>query len=267
MRIKQYTTILFSVCLSGIFLACQSEESIPDNVSSTGRIVLHIPQTEPFVEVGTRAEQQLTDLTKYSFTLKGKDSDGQNVNQEITFTEGCSIIPAGNYTLTAENSKAATTGTGEAYYSGTSATFSLTAGGSADVSINLGRPKNARIDFSLDDTFTSLYEDCTLTYHDDNREFTLSSTGSAPNQTSDNVMGAASNQASVYVMIPSDGRVTFTIQAKAKKGSHVADLPQGGLTCSMQVQPGIAYPLQLSAKSISDLMIGWGEGEHEGKFD
>ena len=194
---KQLRFTLYSIAIVWVFFSCQNEESFPIAGNGHGHIILSLPDFQPFVLVGSRAEQTLTDLSGYIFTLEGTDGEGNPVSQEITFVDNCCIIPAGTYTLTADNHAVAVSGNGTAYYSGTSATFTLSPGGMTQVpSINMGKPKNARIDLNLDETFTALYDLAEVTLSDGDRTVELTV-----------------GQPQGYMMVPDNGAVSFTIKA------------------------------------------------------
>lgn len=248
---KQLTSTLIVTCLSWFFFSCESETMPPETGYAKGRILISMPTAEPFIESGTRATQTLTDLTGYTFTLSGTDTEGNAVNGVITFTDNSCIIPAGTYTLTADNKTAAETDFGAPYYHGTSASFTLEAGGTMAVpAIQLGKPQNTRIDLSLDKTFTDLYELQSLSLSDGTRTISLDAK---------NLRG--------FMMVPENNTLTYTIKAKAKQGSHVSDLPTEGLTKSLTVTPGYAYPILLTAQAIEDIKIEIGNGSHKGEFD
>ena len=248
---KQLTSTLIVTCLSWVFFSCQSEKLSPDTSYAKGRILFSMPTAEPFIEEGTRAT--LTDLTGYTFTLSGKDTEGKTINRVITFKDNSCIIPAGTYTLTADNDSAAVSGLGAPYYNGTSAEFRLEAGGTETVpTIEMGKPKNTRIDLTLDKSFTDLYDlqSLSLTLSDGSRTISLDA-----------------NHRQGYMMVPETNTLAYTIKAKAKSGSHVTDLPAEGLTKTLTVTAGYAYPINLTAQAIEDMMIGIGEGSHNGEFD
>ena len=246
---KQLTSTLIVTCLSWVFFSCQSEKLSPDTSYAKGRILFSMPTAEPFIEEGTRAT--LTDLTGYTFTLSGKDTEGHHINGIIKFEDNSCIIPAGTYTLTADNDSAAVSGLGAPYYNGTSASFSLEAGSTLAVpTIQMGKPQNTRIDLTLDDTFTKLYDLQSLSLSDGSRTISLDSI---------NLKG--------FMMVPENKTLTYTIQATAKRGSHVTDLPAKGLTKTLTVRAGYAYPINLTAQTIKDMMIGIGNGSHNGEFD
>ena len=248
---KQLTSTLIVTCLSWVFFSCQSEKLSPDTSDAKGRILFSMPTAEPFIEDGTRATQLLTDLKGYTFTLSGEDTEGHRIYGIITFEDNSCIIPAGTYTLTADNDSAAVSGLGAPYYYGTSAEFRLEAGGTETVpTIEMGKPKNTRINLTLDDTFKKLYDLKSLTLSDGSRTISLDSI---------NLKG--------YMMVPENKPLTYTIKATAKRGSHVTDLPAEGLTKTLTVTAGYAYPIHLTAQAIKDMMIGIGNGSHGGEFD
>ena len=226
--------------IASTLVACQNEtiSDIDDN-AKTGRIVLSLQDVEVFTEVTTRAEGNVAD---YIYTLSGTDIDNNVVtDQPITFTDGSAIIPAGTYTLTATSTTAQDAAP---WYQGTSASFELGIGGTQAITINLGKPQNAAIAVTFDVSFTNLYENYSVTIGD----HTVSTNGN------------------LYTAIPNDGKVSYTIKGSAKQNSHVSDIPKAGITGTLTVTAGKSYPLNITAQTISDIMIGFG-GEHTGPFD
>ena len=248
---KQHISLPFVMALALTVFSCQNEDFWLDVQSDRGHIFLTMPAAQPFQTGATRAEQTLTDLSSYTFTLEGKDTKGNSISKEITFRDNSCIIPAGEYTLTADNHAVAVSGHGAAYYHGTSASFTLIPGGSKQVpTIQLGKPKNTMIDLRLDQTFEDLYELQSLSLSDGKRTISLDA-----------------NNHQGFMMVPENKTLTYTIKATAKQGSHVSDLPAEGLTKSLTVTPGHAYPIRLTAKTIEDIKIEIGNGSHEGEFD
>ena len=231
--------------LASTLVACQNENiSDIDNNAKTGRIVLNLQDVKVFTEVTTRAEQA-GNVSDYTYTLSGTTKNGTTVtDQTVTFTEGSAIIPAGTYTLTATS----TTAQDEApWYQGTSAKFNLSIGGTESITIDLGKPQNAAIAVTFDASFTNLYENYSVTIGNHSV-----SNASAPSSTT------------LYTM---PGTITYTIKGFAKQNSHVSDIPEAGITGTLTVAAGTRYPLNITAQSISDLLIGFGEGTHTGAFD
>lgn len=226
------------VATSWIATSCQSEDSpYSQGGARTGRIVLSLHDVELFTEVITRAKAT-GDIADYSYTLNGTGVGGNAVSSlPVTFTDGSAIVPAGTYTLTATSRSAKDEAP---WYEGTSGSFTIGVGGSAEVSIDLGAPKNAKIDVVFDDSFINLYENYSLT------------------------IGEKIVTSTAYV---APGEVTYTIKASAKADSHVSDLPAEGMTATLTVESGKSYPLTITANTISDLLMGFGEGIHSGAFD
>ena len=64
------------------------------------------------------------------------------------------------------------------------------------------------------------------------------------------------------------GTIKYTVKGSAKAGSHVSDIPASGITGTINnAEAGTSYPLNITASSISDLLIQIGEGTHNGEFD
>lgn len=235
-----HSLLATTLLIASTLMACQNENisDIDDN-AKTGRIVLSLQDVEVFTEVTTRATGNVAD---YNYTLNGTATDGTTVtNQSVTFTEGSAIIPAGTYTLTATSKTAQDAAP---WYQGTSASFTLSIGGTQPITIDLGKPKNAAIAVTFDTSFTNLYENYSVTIGD----HTVSANGN------------------LYTAIPNDGKVSYTIHGSAKQNSHVTDIPEAGITGTLTVAAGTSYPLNITAQTISDIMIGFG-GEHTGPFD
>ena len=231
--------------LASTLVACQNESiSDIDNNAKNGRIVLSLQNVEVFTEVTTRAEQA-GNVNDYTYTLSGTTQNGTTVtDQTVTFTEGSAIIPAGTYTLTATSK---TEPDAAPWYQGTSEAFTLGVGSTKEIKINLGKPKNAAIAVTFDASFTKLYEHYSVTIGNHSV-----SNASAPSSTT------------LYTM---PGTITYTIKGKAIAGTHVSDIPEAGITGSLTVAAGTSYPLNITAQSISDLLIGFGEGTHTGAFN
>lgn len=250
---KPYSFLFVLFGMMSLLFSCAGEEEIFDVGDTDGRIVLRMSEAGPFITV--RAEQQsLTDFTGFTFTLQGTDSKGNTVNTTLELlkeeNEYSCIVPAGTYTLTADNATAAIEGNGKPYYHGTSSKFDLKRGSTVDVSINLGSPKNAKISLNIASSFSDLYSLTALTLTDGEREVSLT---------------ASAEEA--FFMVPSSGTITYTIKAKANPDSHVSDLPANGITQTLPIASGTHYPITLTAKAIADLLIAIGEGSHEGEFD
>ena len=222
--------------LSTVMLtACQTDDLPPiPQQAQTGRIVLSLSEVQLYTEGTTRADGNIAD---YTYTLTNTATSEAST---ITFTDGSAIIPAGTYTLTATSK---TTQDAAPWYQGTSDEFLIGIGGTQEVSINLGKPKNVEVVVTFDESFTNLYENYSVT------------------------IGGKSVSANsrLYAM---PGTITYTVKGSAKAGSHVSDIPASGITGTINnAEAGISYPLNITASSISDLLIQIGEGTHNGEFD
>lgn len=226
--------------LSTVMLtACQTDDLPPiPQQAQTGRIVLSLSEVQLYTEGTTRADGNIAD---YTYTLNSVEGSVHVVSDStITFTDGSAIIPAGTYTLMATSK---TDQDAAPWYQGTSGSFSLLLGGTQEVSIDLGKPKNVEIVVSFDESFTNLYENYSVT------------------------IGGKSVSANgnLYAM---PGTITYTVKGSAKAGSHVSDIPASGITGTINnAEAGTSYPLNITASSISDLLINIGDGTHNGEFD
>ena len=223
-----------------MFTACQTEEVPPvTEGAKTGCIVLSVPEVEVYTQGSTRADGNIAD---YTYTLRSVEGSAHVLAEDstITFTDNKAIIPAGKYTLTATS----ITAQDEApWYQGTSSTFTVVEGDSKSVSINLGKPKNAEVAVTFASSFTTLYENYSVT------------------------IGNHSLQANGNLYAVPGATISYTIKGTAKAGSHVSDIPADGISGTFTVEAGNSYPLNITASSISDLLISIGEGTHNGEFD
>ena len=166
-------------------------------------------------------------IADYTYTLTNTATSEAST---ITFDNGSAIVPAGSYTLTA--------------YQGTSDAFTIGIGEATSVSINLGKPKNVEVVVTFDESFTNLYENYSLT-----------------------IIGGKSVSANgnLYAM---PGTIKYTVKGSAKAGSHVSDIPASGITGTINnAEAGTSYPVNITANTITDLLIGLGDGTHNDEFD
>ena len=224
-----------------MFTACQSEEMPPfGEGTKTGRIVLSLPEVQLYTEANTRA-QATADIEDFVYKLNSVDGSSHVVSDStISFTSGTAVLPAGTYTLIATSKNAQDAAP---WYQGTSDAFTVVEGDSKPVSVSLGKPKNAAVVVTFAESFTTLYENYSVTIGNN----TLQANGS------------------LYAM--PGATVSYTIKGTAKQGSHVSDLPANGITGSISAEAGTSYPLNITASSISDLLINIGDGTHNGEFD
>ena len=140
--------ILAWLAIGQLCTGCSAEDIAGEAPSEMGVLCLQMSSDEDFVQVETRAVQ-----TGYTFTL----SNGQ----ELSFTDGKAIIPAGTYTLSATNAGAVDGGYTGALYEG-STEFTLNAGEHKTIELDLGKPQNAKITLILTDNFEAAYENVGL---------------------------------------------------------------------------------------------------------
>ena len=216
---------------------CSAEDIAGEAPSEMGVLCLQMSSDDDFVQVETRAEQ----TTGYTFTL----SNGQ----ELSFTNGKAIIPAGTYTLSATNAGAVHDGYGGPLYSGSSDEFTLSAGEQKEVVLNLGSPKNAKVTIELSEGFTKLYTLDKLTLNDGTRDNIIT----LPEQV-------------VYFPAPATNTtLSYTLVANANKNSHVQDIT--GATGTVTIAPGKHTTLKLDVNPITGYIRIDGGGEYGGVFE
>lgn len=231
--------------LSVVAVACTS--SVTDGVvpSQEGTLCLHVQAENDYLSIETRASQPLRDLTGYTLTLNGQTTKGETVtNQTITLdANNTAKLKAGTYTLTASNQTAATEGTGCPWHKGTSAQFTIAAGGSANVTLDLGAPKNTELKIALADAFKSSYETLNLTFTDGSRVLSVTT---------------------AYTLYLMPGTISYTLKADARKESHIQD---ASLTGNLTLTAGTTQTLTLSVQPITGLIRIDTGNEHDGEFE
>ena len=251
MKVHIIHKIQLFICLLTLLVsltACQQEaDTRPADGKATIRLSLNDMQL--YSEL-TRAEQSISDLTNYSFTLNGTTIGGVNVTDLVLDVDayGVAEVNAGTYTLSANNQREANTDNGHPYYSSTSEPFTVDAGDYKPVSIALGKPKNARISYVIDDTFSALYESPNVTLFDGKRSVSLIST-----------------EDECYFIIPASGALAYTITAEAKAGSHATDMPLA--TGYVEIQAGYSTTITLKANPTTGIIIPVVNDEYSGTFD
>ena len=200
---------------------------------------------DSYLNIETRESQPLTNLTGYTLTLNGTTTEDETVtSQSITLdTINTAKLKAGTYTLTASNQTAATRGAGCPWHEGTSAQFTIAAGGNTAVTLDLGKPKNAELKIVLSGAFSNKYESLNLTFTDGKRVLSVTTTST------------------LYLM---PGSIPYTLTANARKDTHIQDASlQGTLTLTA----GTTQTLTLSIQPITGL-IGIETGDtHDGEFE
>ena len=232
--------ILAWLAISQLCTGCSAEDIAGEAPSEMGVLCLQMSSDEDFVQVETRAVQ-----TGYTFTL----SNGQ----ELSFTDGKAIIPAGTYTLSATNADAVDGGYTGALYSGSSEEFTITAGGTTPVTISLGAPKNAKVTISLSAEFKELY--------------TFSSLKLKEGEEGEEGEGGHTLTPDVQVAYfpATNTTLSYTLVANANKNSHVQDIT--GATGTVTIAPGKHTTLTLDVNPIDPNLVTIVTGDpYSGEF-
>lgn len=259
------TTLCLSLLLLLLLASCQQDFAPLPKAAEKGRIVLSLSDPAAYIDVTTRAEHPLENISDYDFTLSGTTAEGVAVvNQPITLIDDVAIFDAGTYTLSVQGNAtleaASRTGLGAPYYSGTSVdnggqatTFAIIPGGITAVRALL-KPANARLTIQFATSFTALYKTATLT--SGTREVSLlalADTDPVPTATTE-----------VTAYFPA-GTLTYTLSATARAGSHVTDIASASTSLSLAAATNTT--LTLTANPVSGEIIPIVSGEHSGEFD
>lgn len=241
-----------------LLMSCRQEEDIllPMEQNAKGRIVLNLSDIDVYVDAQTRATT-LSNFDGYVFTLKGKTDKNVDVNDEIPFIASTDednkpiavgYFDAGTYTLTVSNQAASQTGKGCAYYEKISDSFHFGVGETANVTIEMGAPKNARITVEQASSFSQKYNNVRVTLTAGGRSVDIG-----------NADGCYSE-----AFFPA-GTLSYSISASAIRNSHVTDIT--GAEGTITLQAGKAYTITLTASPVSGQIIPLIEGTHNDVFD
>ncbi len=252
-------TILWLLALLFAAAGCQQEDiQLPDEQSVKGRIVLNLSDIDVYVDAETRATQTLSDFSGYVFTLNGKTDENVDVNNEIIeFTASTDesnnpiavgYFDAGTYKLTASNQVASLAGKGCAYYEEESSSFHFGVGETANISISMGAPKNARVTLEQAESFSTRYTDVRVKLTAGGRSIDLG-----------NATGCEAE-----AFFPA-GTIDYTVTAAAKQGSHVTDISSASGTVTLTA--GKHHVISLTANPATGEIIPLIEGTHTGEFD
>lgn len=222
MQIKHHTLLILAwLAIGQLCTGCSAEDIQAEVPEAKGVLCLSMSADEVYVEVETRASQTLMDFSGYTFTLNGDD---------ITFTDGKAIVPAGTYTLSATNSGAVDGGYGGPLYSG-STTFTLSAGEQKTVPLNLGSPQNAMVTAVLSEDFRKHYTLSSLTLLEGEKGHTLTSSN-------------------LEAYFPAEAEtLSYTLVAAARAGTHVQDIT--GATGTVGIAAGTHTTLTLDVNPIT----------------
>lgn len=218
--------ILAWLAIGQLCTGCSAEDIAGEVPSEMGVLCLQMSSGEDFVQVETRAVQ----TTGYTFTL----SNGQ----ELSFSNGKAIIPAGTYTLSATNADAVNGGYTGPLYSGFSEEFTVTAGRNTPVAIALGAPKNAKVTISLSAKFTELYTFSSLTLKEEDKgdkEHTITS----PEE--------------VAYFPATNTSLNYTLVVNAKHESYVQDITEA--TGKVTIAPSKHTTLTLDVNPIDPNLV------------
>ena len=231
--------------ISVMAVACTS--SITDRVmpSEEGTLRWLVQAEDSYLNIETRDSQPLTNLTGYTLTLNGTTTDDEAVtSQSITLDDNNTAkLKAGTYTLTASNQTAATKGAGCPWHEGTSAQFTIAAGGNTAVTLDLGKPKNAELKIVLSKDFSANYGSLNLTFTDGNRVLSVTA------------------DSTLYLM---PGSIPYTLTADARKDTHIQD---ASLTGTLTLTAGTTQTLTLSVQPITGLIRIETGDKHDGEFE
>lgn len=235
--------ILAWLAIGQLCTGCSAEDIAGEAPSEMGVLCLQMSSGEDFVQVETRAVEPLTVFTGYTFTL----SNGQ----ELSFTDGKAIIPAGSYTLSATNADADAVdgGYGGPLYSGSSDEFTLSAGEQKKVTLDLGSPKNAKVTIELSEGFTKLYTLDKLTLNDGTR---------------DNII-TLPELVAYFPATNTNTTLSYTLVANANKNSHVQDIT--GAKGTVTIAPGTHTKLTLDVNPIDGYIRIESGGDYDGEFE
>lgn len=256
----------FAMALSSLLLtSCQQEEARFPETSGKGNIVLTLSEPMAYVDVQTRAERPLENISDYDFTLSGTTAEGESVvNLPITVDGTTASIDAGTYTLNVQGNgslaTAAQTGLGAPYYAGTSvdangqtATFTVNAGGTTAVRALL-RPANAKLTIQLATAFTTFYKTATL----------IVGSRIIPLLVLTDADAVPTTPIEVETYFPA-GSLSYSLTASARAGSHVTDIAATHAT--LNLSSGTYNTITLTANPVTGELIPIVSGEHTGTFD
>ena len=228
--------ILAVLAFGMLGIGCSSEDTQVEAPKTTGVLRLNMSSDEVYIQTGTRAVQTLTDWSGYQFTL-----DNGTTSTPLVFADGKAVIEAGTYTLSATNAASVDNGYSGPLYSG-SKSVTIEAGKQTDVTLDLGKPKNAKVTLIASKDFTDLY---TIT------SFKI---GDVELNTND-----------VFYFPASVTQLTYTLEANAKKDSHVQDITSA--TGTIAISPGTHTPITLKLNPIDPNLVIIETGtEYGGEF-
>lgn len=220
----------------GACTSCDNDFMQVEAPKTTGVLRLQMSSNQHYIDIETRASVPLTSWDGYTITLKQGDKA-----IDATFDNGVAILEAGTYTLSATNAASVDKGYSGPLYSG-SESVTIEAGKQTDVTLDLGKPKNAKVTLIASKDFIDLY--------------TISSfkIGDVELNTND-----------AFYFPVTETPLTYTLVANAIKGSHVQDITSA--TGTITISAGTHTPITLKINPIDDSLVMIETGtEYDGVF-
>lgn len=220
----------------GACTSCDNDFMQVEAPKTTGVLRLQMSSNQHYIDIETRASVPLTSWDGYTITLKQGDKA-----IDATFDNGVAILEAGTYTLSVTNESEQYTAYSGPIYSG-STDVKIKAGEQTDVTLDLGKPKNAKVTLIASRDFIDLY--------------TISSfkIGDVELNTND-----------AFYFPVTETPLTYTLVADAKSGSHVQDITSA--TGTITISAGTHTPITLKINPIDDSLVMIETGtEYDGVF-
>ena len=189
--------------------------------NNKGVLRLQMSSNQHYIDIETRASTPLPSWDGYTITLKKG-----NESVAATFDNGVAILEAGTYTLSATNESEQYTAYSGPIYSG-SVDFTIEAGKNTEVSLDLGKPKNAKVTVALSEEFSAKYELGSMTIANANASTILT-------------------PSSTTAFVPAGVDLSYTLVANAKLGSHVQDITSASGTINISAGYHTAITLKLN---------------------
>lgn len=222
-------SILVLALVIGACTGCDNDFMQVEAPKTTGVLRLQMASNQHYIDIETRASEPLANWDGYTITLKQED---QAV--DATFDNGVAILEAGTYTLSVTNESAEYTAySGPIYYGSTDVT--IEAGKQTDVTLDLGKPKNAKVTLALSEAFSAKYNLSSMTLTDESVTSSMT-----PSNTT------AYFPASVT-------QLTYTLVANAKAGSYVQDITSA--TGTIAISAGTHTPINLNLNPIDPNLV------------
>ncbi len=230
---RAHTLYIYMLMLLATAACTAEDEDVPAVPTGYGVLQLAMQSDEVYITTTTRSAV----VSDYAFTLDG--------TTPITFTaDGKTIVEEGTHTLSATNAAKVNYGYYGILFSGET-TFSITAGGTTTVTIDMGKPKNSKVSYEVSDQFDKLYTVQSITIVGATHTHTLS----APTDKK-------------YVAAET---ITYAISDPARAGSHVQEF--NTITQTFTTEAGKHHIIRLDADTISGyIRIDIGDG-YDGEFE